>query len=199
MLGVLFSRLSLRTSHIGFFFFFSSRRRHTRLQGDWSSDVCSSDLFYSTAGVAVTSIQWKVARQFAFFENNLSWKRYMTLYSSLQADEARTSPLPNGGSNPTGISQSYSSLHFQPFHHLGFGVHHNYFRSLPTYDPRLLGTGLLDQYLFQGFSGDVRVELVKHISVYASLGRSKATSDKKNSLNQAFGITLPNLLTGLLA
>src|SRR2546426_9957803 len=27
-----------------FFFFFSSRRRHTRLQGDWSSDVCSSDL-----------------------------------------------------------------------------------------------------------------------------------------------------------
>src|SRR5256885_7370232 len=28
----------------GTLFFFSSRRRHTRLQGDWSSDVCSSDL-----------------------------------------------------------------------------------------------------------------------------------------------------------
>src|SRR4051794_32561831 len=27
------------------FFFFSSRRRHTRWTGDWSSDVCSSDLF----------------------------------------------------------------------------------------------------------------------------------------------------------
>ena len=26
------------------FFFFSSRRRHTRLVRDWSSDVCSSDL-----------------------------------------------------------------------------------------------------------------------------------------------------------
>src|SRR5258706_15463062 len=26
------------------FFFFSSRRRHTRLVSDWSSDVCSSDL-----------------------------------------------------------------------------------------------------------------------------------------------------------
>src|SRR5437762_5501583 len=25
-------------------FFFSSRRRHTRYIGDWSSDVCSSDL-----------------------------------------------------------------------------------------------------------------------------------------------------------
>src|SRR3989454_11772481 len=29
---------------LSYFFFFSSRRRHTRLQGDWSSDVCSSDL-----------------------------------------------------------------------------------------------------------------------------------------------------------
>src|SRR2546427_9029157 len=27
-----------------FVFFFSSRRRHTRFDSDWSSDVCSSDL-----------------------------------------------------------------------------------------------------------------------------------------------------------
>src|SRR6266581_7523507 len=30
-----------------FFFFFSSRRRHTRWTGDWSSDVCSSDLGFA--------------------------------------------------------------------------------------------------------------------------------------------------------
>src|SRR2546429_2466092 len=29
------------------FFFFSSRRRHTRCSRDWSSDVCSSDLAWS--------------------------------------------------------------------------------------------------------------------------------------------------------
>src|SRR5699024_11108138 len=29
------------------FFFFSSRRRHTRSKRDWSSDVCSSDLLLS--------------------------------------------------------------------------------------------------------------------------------------------------------
>src|SRR5580693_7444221 len=29
---------------MGVFFFFSSRRRHTRWNCDWSSDVCSSDL-----------------------------------------------------------------------------------------------------------------------------------------------------------
>src|SRR3989454_4019876 len=36
------------------FFFFSSRRRHTRLQGDWSSDVCSSDL----VGDALNHVHW---------------------------------------------------------------------------------------------------------------------------------------------
>src|SRR2546429_7120475 len=30
-----------------FFFFFASRRRHTRCSRDWSSDVCSSDLVFS--------------------------------------------------------------------------------------------------------------------------------------------------------
>src|SRR5256885_5324718 len=34
----------LQGESLCFSFFFSSRRRHTRLQGDWSSDVCSSDL-----------------------------------------------------------------------------------------------------------------------------------------------------------
>src|SRR5690606_6386392 len=35
-------------------FFFSSRRRHTRFSRDWSSDVCSSDLFDDE----VDSIRW---------------------------------------------------------------------------------------------------------------------------------------------
>src|SRR5256885_11758025 len=35
-----------------FFFFFSSRRRHTILQGDWSSDVCSSDLGSTAAALS---------------------------------------------------------------------------------------------------------------------------------------------------
>src|ERR1039457_2439401 len=33
--------------------FFSSRRRHTRLQGDWSSDVCSSDLGWHSREIPV--------------------------------------------------------------------------------------------------------------------------------------------------
>jgi hypothetical protein len=144
---------------------------------------------FSTMGVAITSIQWKVARQFAFLENTWSWKQYVSFYNSLEADAARVSPLVNGGSNPTQISQSYSTLHFQPIKLFGFGVNHNYFHSLPTFDPRLLGTGLLDQYLFQGFSGDVRLALPKRIGLYASLGQSKTTTDTKSSLNQAYGLS----------
>jgi len=152
----------------------------------------------STAGLAMTSISWTVARRFAFFENNFNWKRYLSLYSSLQVDEARTSPLPGGGSNPTGISQTYNSLHFQPIHLLTFGVNYNYFRNLPTFDPRLIGTGLVSNYLFQGFSGDIRFDFSKHISLYAALGQSKASTDTRNSLNDSFGVTFGNLYrTGL--
>src|SRR2546430_4153178 len=35
-------------------FFFSSRRRHTRFDCDWSSDVCSSDLFIGVDGTNTT-------------------------------------------------------------------------------------------------------------------------------------------------
>src|SRR5437867_815290 len=37
-------------------FFFSSRRRHTRSYGDWSSDVCSSDLEKPT-GLAIVNLR----------------------------------------------------------------------------------------------------------------------------------------------
>src|SRR5438067_8693723 len=37
--------MRVRTERGGKSFFFSSRRRHTRSKRDWSSDVCSSDLF----------------------------------------------------------------------------------------------------------------------------------------------------------
>src|SRR5260221_14083099 len=40
----------IRYYGIGGFFFFSSRRRHTRSLCDWSSDVCSSDLGKNARG-----------------------------------------------------------------------------------------------------------------------------------------------------
>src|SRR5713226_10402238 len=44
--------------------FFSSRRRHTRWTGDWSSDVCSSDLLVPHAGGRLVEQQhFRVERQ----------------------------------------------------------------------------------------------------------------------------------------
>src|SRR5256886_6290792 len=40
------------------FFFFSSRRRHTRFDCDWSSDVCSSDLEAAAAWTACGAFEW---------------------------------------------------------------------------------------------------------------------------------------------
>src|SRR2546429_3526030 len=49
---VKFSALNSRTLNVRVvYFFFSSRRRHTRCSRDWSSDVCSSDLPRSTAAM----------------------------------------------------------------------------------------------------------------------------------------------------
>src|SRR2546427_9870261 len=51
------------------FFFFSSRRRHTRFDCDWSSDVCSSDLehldpYYSRT-LEITEEHYGCLRDFA--------------------------------------------------------------------------------------------------------------------------------------
>src|SRR5947209_14346955 len=59
------------------FFFFSSRRRHTRYWRDWSSDVCSSDLSAERSGLkkspyqtnAQTAPQSANARTFAIRKN----------------------------------------------------------------------------------------------------------------------------------
>src|ERR1017187_10939703 len=39
-------------------FFFSSRRRHTRYIGDWSSDVCSSDLPFHKEGLHAAGLRY---------------------------------------------------------------------------------------------------------------------------------------------
>src|SRR5216684_3943936 len=46
------------------FFFFSSRRRHTRCSRDWSSDVCSSDLSRAGGNLGATgSVAWMFTRE----------------------------------------------------------------------------------------------------------------------------------------
>ena len=150
----------------------------------------------STAGLALTTIFWHVARQFAFFENTLSMGRSFSLYNSMQADAGRTALL--GATYGTGITQSFTSVRFSPIKLLTFDLNHNYLRNLPTFDPALISTGLLDQFLFQGLSGGVTMSLPYHIGVSTDIGRSKSSTDTSTSWNQMYGITFGEIRnTGL--
>ena len=85
------------------------------------------------------------------------------------------------------------TIRFQLLKRLSIDVSHNYFRDTPTFDLRLLGTGLLDQFLFQGFSGGFRLEVMRGITLYGSLGRSKREGDVSPALNYMAGLVLPRL------
>lgn len=146
-------------------------------------------VFYSTTSTTGTTTQssYQDNRPFAFLENSISYKSIFSVFSSLQAD--KPSANPSVASPGAGISQSFLTVRFQPVKRMEFSVNETYFRDVPTFDPQLVGTGLLDKYLFQGLSGGVRVEAVKSIVLYADLGRSSRTGDAKTSLNQMYGIS----------
>lgn len=144
--------------------------------------------YSSTAGVAVTRINGSPERQFAFFENGLFYKRYLFIHHSMETDVLKRSS--QGGDTGPVVSRSYFTLRVQPHRIISFDISHNYFRQLPTFDPRLVGTGLVDKLLFQGLSGGFRLELPYRVSFYSSLGRSHRTGDSRNSWNQLYGITV---------
>jgi hypothetical protein len=143
--------------------------------------------YTSTSGVGVQTIKWQINRPFVFFENVISYKTKFSIYDSLQLDSPRGTPAaPAPG---PGLGRNFLTVRFQPHPRFEFDINHTYFRDVPTYDPTLLGTGMLDKYLFQGVSGGVRVEVVKQVWVYTEIGQSNRTGDAQNSLNQAYGIT----------
>jgi hypothetical protein len=154
--------------------------------------------FSSTSGLGVSALKWQIDRPFLFFENNLVYKRYVSIYQALQADNPKDS-MGTTRLGP-GLSRSFVTLRIQPHRRVSFDVNHNYFRDVPTFDPRLVGTGLLDKYLFQGLSGGVRVETWRQISLYTNIGRSNRSGDTRTSLNQLYGVTAGRIWkTGLRA
>jgi len=147
--------------------------------------------YSSTSGVALSTLSWKIDRPFVFFENSISYKRYVSLYDSMQID----SPVgTTAGSSPgPGIGQNFLTLRIQPHERIEFDANYSSFRDLPTFDTTLIQTGLLDKYLFQGLSGGVRLEVLKQVWLYTNLGKSNSSGDSKSSLNELYGITFSRL------
>lgn len=154
--------------------------------------------YTSTFGAGIQTVVWKIDRPFVFSENSISYKRVFSVYHSMQIDKPSTGP----GIAPVsfGLRDSYLSFRYQPNRRISFDMNHSYFRDVPTYAPQLVGTGLLDKFLFQGVSGGVRVELPKRLTVYTSVGQSSSSTDKASSWNTMYGLALGQIWkTGLHA
>ena len=144
--------------------------------------------FSSTTGVAMSTIDWKLDRPFAFLENEFCYKGTFSVYHSLIAD----SPLgasTNGIRPGAGVGHSYFTAHYQPKRMLSFDLYHNYFRDVPTAATAIVGTGLVDKLLFQGISAGVHLKPTRYVTLYTTLGASEKTGDSRRSLNQMYGAT----------
>lgn len=152
--------------------------------------------YSSSAGGGINLQSWAVQRPFMFTENDFSYKKYVSVYEALQIDK----PTANPGTAPVGlgVGESLLAARFQVHPRVMLDITDTYFRDVPTYDSILVGTGLLDKYLYQGINGGARVQFPMHITGYFSLGSSSDSNDKKNSMNQLFGATMTNIWkTGL--
>ena len=147
--------------------------------------------YSTTTSTGTSTLSYPDNRPFAFIENSFSHKRSWSIFQALQAD--RPSSNPAVASPGPGISRSFTTLRIEPISRVELSANHTYFRDIPTFDPQLIGTGLLDKYLFQGFSAGLRLEPIKKIFLYTDLGRSSRTGDATRSLNQLYGITFGEL------
>ncbi len=142
----------------------------------------------TTVGLAITRLSFKAERQYAYSETTFSWKRYVSIFQNNEADDLVAGRLGNAESGPV-MSRSFSTLRVEPAPWLILDANYNYFRTIPTFDLVLVGTGLLDKYLFSGFSTGARIELPRRMSVYGNVGQSKRNGDSRGSLNQMYGIS----------
>jgi hypothetical protein len=142
----------------------------------------------STIGLAFSRIRWDPERQFAFVESSLMFKRAISLFHNMEADQLKRGRFGSEINGPA-VSRSFLTLRLQPHSRLALDINHNYFRWIPTFDSRLVGTGLVDRFLFQGLSGGVRLELPYRFTLYTNLGQSRREQDTKSSSNQMYGLT----------
>lgn len=154
--------------------------------------------FSTTAGAGVNMLQWVINRPFAFTENSFSYKRYFSVYHSMQID--RPTANPTMAPVKTGVGRSLLSLRVQVHPRVTLDLTDTYLRDVPTYDATLVGTGLLDKYLYQGINGGARIQFPRHITGYFSIGSSTDSADPRNSMNQMFGASMSDIWkTGLTA
>ncbi|HXJ89307.1 MAG TPA: AMIN domain-containing protein [Candidatus Binatia bacterium] len=143
--------------------------------------------YSSTVGGGISMVKWQLDRPFIFLEDSVSYKRTIALYESAQFDNPSGNAVT--ASPGPGLGRNFTTLRVNPMARVEIDANYNYFRDVPTFDTTLVGTGLLDKFLFQGFSAGGRVEVLPQIWISTTLGRSNRSGDAQASLNQMYGVT----------
>ncbi len=153
--------------------------------------------FTGAVGIVLTRLQWKPERQFLFAENGILIGRKVALHHNIEVDYRSRSSF--ASPSHVSLSRSFLTARVQPAARLSLDLSHNYFRILPTADPRLAAAGLLDNILFQGLNGGARLDLPYGLTMHGNVGRSKRSEDQAASWNRMGGITARLFPTSLRA
>src|SRR5258707_313771 len=146
------------------FFFFSSRRRHTRYWRDWSSDVCSSDLYGEPAGRSLMS---SFAIKYPFFVLMMCLFVMVVGVTTVTRMPIDLFPEVNvpvvvvatfyAGMPPQQIESDITDS-YERFFTLGSGIDHIESRSLP-------GVSLIKIYFQPGADGNAAVSNISNLAM----------------------------------
>jgi hypothetical protein len=148
--------------------------------------------YSGTVGVAQTRLDGRPERYFLFSEQSFLLTRLMSIYHNAEVDYHSHGEFAVA-EDGIALTRSFLTFRAQPAEYISFDLSHNFFQSVPTSDPRLIGTGLIDKVLFQGFSGGFRLRPISPLTLYASLGRSSREGDAVPSWNYQYGATVDRL------
>src|SRR2546430_13063510 len=98
------------------FFFFSSRRRHTRFDCDWSSDVCSSDLF--GRGKSCVQLLTLHTRPFTVGSNTIQYVVFIHSFGTPRVELTQDFPpssLRKRDRKSTRLNSSHSQISYAVF------------------------------------------------------------------------------------
>jgi len=152
--------------------------------------------YTGTAGVALTRVSSDPERHFMFLENTLQFGQHAAVYHNVEIDYNSRDRFASATDGPA-LTRSFTTLRLRPHALVTLDLSHNHFRLLPSFDPRLTGSGLVDDLLFEGLSGGIRAQPAEGLTLYTRLGRSRRDEDPMRSLNQMYGVTISRLPWGL--
>ena len=149
----------------------------------------------TTVGLAVTRLSWKAERQFAFTESSFSYKQCPVVLSQPRSRSAGARPPGQHGKRSDHQHAASSLPASNRVSWLTLDLNHNYFRTIPTFD---LGAGrhrpARQVPVFRLEWRPARATTPAYRRLRQTSGRTSRNDDVRKSLNQMYGVGIPQHL-----